>query len=777
MLGIGPNRLDTVEESVIFKQQVSLFSAKDASVHNTARPRSSSVGPGVNVTGMQDDVDWSQMPSNSSSSSPQLPHHQDRSPSEDRRSPKIPKSLGKTAAKAGSAILPPTFMREIQASKQQTTSRSPGVSPSASPRHSVGQSSRNGSNRLPHEAGREGYFDPPPVYDASPDRDTFLAAETTSLSISRSNDSARSPEIPTSSSSPIISNVPHPQSVNAAGPGHRSILHPAGRTRSRESPQNSPVVRFDPQAVNTALQRSTEDISPDSNGTSAGRQMTVNSEPGSRRTSFDGSRSTFSTSVHSQNKGKARMNSPSPGATARKGIKGLLGNLLKEDDEERRKAEAQLSTIDDEANHFDYREFKKGTYNYPFSIPLPSNLPPTLHADFGSNAYIMKAHVQRSGPLTSNLSEEREIILVHAPDEDGQDEVESIIVERSWEDSLRYLVVVTGKSFPVGGRIPIFVKFVPTDKIKIHRIIASLEERTAYYAKGRRVARHEVPRRWTLLKLLPKNNDAGILPINADDPQSLDNNPLTSLARAAAASYSETADVDISASIASLLDPAGPWELVMELEIPKHASTRINITSNHNKSNIAVTHLVKLAIRVERLQTGSQRKLYDILIDAPVSINHSHTANAWLSLPDYWSVSNGNDGDVPQSTIELGTAPNPYSSHRSSSVGPTPNSSPSTSSSSNHQRTHNQPAARTRTQLNQLSRQWLSLSEAARNSNTSGSGRATVTYQESFLSDEDELRGQNRHTLHDHASDLPTYAMIDNARGSVDPPPNHRQIK
>ena len=319
------------------------------------------------------------------------------------------------------------------------------------------------------------------------------------------------------------------------------------------------------------------------------------------------------------------------------------------------------ATIEDPSNGG--KEFPKGIFNYPFSIPLPSNLPPTLHADFGSNAYSIRAHVHRAGPLTSNLSSEMEVTLVHAPDENGSEEVESIVVERNWEDALRYMIVVMGKSFPVGGKIPIWAKFVPMEKVRIHRIFATLEERTAYYAKGRRVARHEVPRRWTLLKILPvsdtpsfkspSSNTKGILPILSENTNAIMDSPLANMTRAAAAAYSGAVGMAekeeaMSFALASLADPSGPWEFAMELEVPTGTSTRINISSNHLKSNIAVHHIVRLSIRVERLDgygsakadsiPDSQKKLYDILIEAPVAINHSHTANAWLTLPDYWSV-------------------------------------------------------------------------------------------------------------------------------------------
>ncbi len=340
-------------------------------------------------------------------------------------------------------------------------------------------------------------------------------------------------------------------------------------------------------------------------------------------------------------KGKLSSKSGHDAKGKKPGLKNLINGLLKE-------PAADSKTPNEEPALSDSKEFKKGTYTYPISISLPSNLPPTLHADFGFNRYILRAHVVRSGALTPNLVAEREVTLIHAPDEDALEETDAIVVERCWEDLLSYMVVFSGKSFPVGQKIPLWLKFVPLGKVKIYRILATLEERTDYFAKGRRVARHEVPRKWTLLKIGHTSSAEPILPVVSDSADALDKSPLAPLARAAA---NEDEDSD---ALASILDPTGPWELATELPIPAGASTRINLSTNHSKSNIAVHHLVRLSIRVGRSQgewqvwsdgaanSSSSAKpapqLYDIIIEAPITLNHSHTASEWTALPNYWSL-------------------------------------------------------------------------------------------------------------------------------------------
>lgn len=43
--------------------------------------------------------------------------------------------------------------------------------------------------------------------------------------------------------------------------------------------------------------------------------------------------------------------------------------------------------------------------------------------------------------------------MVACPGVDDMDETENIIVERQWEEQLRYLVALSGKSFPIGGQM------------------------------------------------------------------------------------------------------------------------------------------------------------------------------------------------------------------------------------------------------------------------------------------------------------------------------------
>lgn len=116
-----------------------------------------------------------------------------------------------------------------------------------------------------------------------------------------------------------------------------------------------------------------------------------------------------------------------------------------------------------------------GTYTYPISFAIPANTPPTLHCDYGSVTYRLKATVHRPGTFTSKLTTSREVTLIACPGEDDLDESDNVVVQRQWETQMHYVIVISGRAFPIGSVIPLHLTFVPMSKIKIYRISAVLE--------------------------------------------------------------------------------------------------------------------------------------------------------------------------------------------------------------------------------------------------------------------------------------------------------------
>jgi len=243
------------------------------------------------------------------------------------------------------------------------------------------------------------------------------------------------------------------------------------------------------------------------------------------------------------------------------------------------------------AHHHGWKEFRAGTYTYPISIAVPGSLPPSILADFGFVTYTLKASVHRAGALTANLSSSTEVLLVSAPGAEDTEEAESIVVERFWESQMKYHVALSGKAFPIGGRIPITIRLSPMAKVKLYRITATLEQKTTYFAVGRKLTRHETPKKFPLLRVDFKDPKEPLLPILSDDPNALKEHPLKDwFVNVGGSESNETP---------SCLDPLGPWALESFIPLPD-CSTRVGFTTNHDKANISVSHVVKVTLRVER---------------------------------------------------------------------------------------------------------------------------------------------------------------------------------
>lgn len=223
--------------------------------------------------------------------------------------------------------------------------------------------------------------------------------------------------------------------------------------------------------------------------------------------------------------------------------------------------------------------------------------------------------------------------MIATPGEDDTEDTDSLVVERHWEDQMQYLIAISGRSFPIGGVIPINITLLPLAKIKLHRLSVYIDgtlgvrlstnlsydwrtERVEYYTDMKVVARTDPLHRIPLLTVKSENLDGGpILPIDSDDIDAFIKSPLAALT---------DPDRDMSESAGSLMGP-GPWSFQTSLELPK--SCGLMHFSNRNKqSNIVIGHSLKVVFRAERgddevvdAKTG-KRKQFDIVVQTPIQI-------------------------------------------------------------------------------------------------------------------------------------------------------------
>jgi hypothetical protein len=290
----------------------------------------------------------------------------------------------------------------------------------------------------------------------------------------------------------------------------------------------------------------------------------------------------------------------------------------------------KLDADDKESGH-GWKEFKKGTYTYPISFAIPGDSPPTLDCAYGSVRWRLKANVHRPGTFSQKLSAAREVVLIACPGEDDTEDTENIIVERQWDSQLQYLISISGRSFYIGGTMPIQITMLPLTKMKIHRISVILEERTDYYTQMKRIARTDPLQRTSLLALKSDLKESEpILPLISDDPEAFKHSPFYSML---------TPDDDPSEVASNLMGP-GPWSFHYELPLP-NSCDQLQFTNKNKRSSIIVAHNLKIILRVERgddvfldPKTGKQ-KLFDIVVHTPVHILSCRCNPQWTSLPRY----------------------------------------------------------------------------------------------------------------------------------------------
>lgn len=138
-----------------------------------------------------------------------------------------------------------------------------------------------------------------------------------------------------------------------------------------------------------------------------------------------------------------------------------------------------------------YKVFYPGLYDYSFEMPIDSNMPESTNLPLASVKWELEACVERAGAFKANLSGKREVPIIRSPSQDFLELVEPIAVSRTWDHQLHYEIIISGKSFPIGTKIPIAFKLTPLAKVQVHKLKVFLSEKIDYFAKDRTVQRRD----------------------------------------------------------------------------------------------------------------------------------------------------------------------------------------------------------------------------------------------------------------------------------------------
>jgi arrestin-related trafficking adapter 3/6 len=146
--------------------------------------------------------------------------------------------------------------------------------------------------------------------------------------------------------------------------------------------------------------------------------------------------------------------------------------------------------------------FYPGTYDYFFELPIDHRQLETTKVQYGFVKWELHAAVDRAGIFNPNLHGVKEVSIVRVPDPLSLEMTESMLISRQWQDQLYYDIIISGKGFPVGSKIPITFQLTPLAKVRVHGLKVFVIESIEYWSNDRTAARKASSRKILLLSKL-----------------------------------------------------------------------------------------------------------------------------------------------------------------------------------------------------------------------------------------------------------------------------------
>ncbi|KAM3541192.1 hypothetical protein ARSEF1564_005883 [Beauveria bassiana] len=315
-----------------------------------------------------------------------------------------------------------------------------------------------------------------------------------------------------------------------------------------------------------------------------------------------------------------------------------------------------------------YKVFYPGTYDYSFELPIDYHQLETTKLQYGSVKWEMHATVDRAGAFKPNLHGVKEIPIVRLPDQMSQEMSEPISISRQWENQLHYDIVISGKSFPIGSKIPIAFKLTPLDKVHIHKLKVFLTESTEYWTNDKRVTRKDPGRKILVFeKVAGKPLDShwrhsSVRTVRGGEltPQQRHEARETARRRRVAEAsrrrvppepLPEPTDNLLGELELGLENMWGSTEIEANVQIPtcemmaKNKDLRLH--PDCSWKNVNVYHWIKVVMRISRLDpddpSGTKRRHFEISIDSPFTVLDCRATQANTFLPSYAGLATPRD--------------------------------------------------------------------------------------------------------------------------------------
>ncbi|XP_044718899.1 putative arrestin-related trafficking adapter C2D10.04 [Hirsutella rhossiliensis] len=307
-----------------------------------------------------------------------------------------------------------------------------------------------------------------------------------------------------------------------------------------------------------------------------------------------------------------------------------------------------------------FKIFYPGTYDYSFELPIDHHQLETTKLQYGSVRWELHATVDRAGAFKPNLHGMKEVSIVRLPDQMSLETTEPISISRQWEDQLHYDIVISGKSFPIGSKIPIAFKLTPLAKVQIHKLKVYVTETIEYWTNDKRVTRKDPGRKILLLeKSAGKPLDStwassDMRTVRGGEPSAeerRDAREVAQLRRVLEASRTRSSPEPLPEPSANLLGDLelglesmwGSTEIEANVQIPTcemmAKNKDLKLHPDCSWKNVNVFHWIKIVMRISRVDpedpTGTKRRHFEISIDSPFTVLNCRATQANTNLPAY----------------------------------------------------------------------------------------------------------------------------------------------
>ncbi|KAK2813403.1 hypothetical protein FQN50_000719 [Emmonsiellopsis sp. PD_5] len=289
-----------------------------------------------------------------------------------------------------------------------------------------------------------------------------------------------------------------------------------------------------------------------------------------------------------------------------------------------------------------YKLFHPGEYLYNFELPIDSRFPETIKSDQGWVKYTLEGRIERAGAFRPNLLGCCEVPFIRGPTEGSLAYVEPIAISRTWENQLRYDVIISGKSFPIGGMVPIAFKLTPFTKVACHRIRVLVTENSQRWTNKTRV--HKVHSKTLLLfeKIAGRKSysmfEGSHVRVTAGGGVPYDQ-------RCQAANGNENFTAASNTNLLGDLESdfeAGPTEMEFEVQLPTckqlaEAEPARCLHFDTTYKNLEINHWIKIILRLSKPddQDPTKRRNFEVSIDSPFRIMPCLATQSNLNLPSY----------------------------------------------------------------------------------------------------------------------------------------------